>query len=317
MQRYVARRLLLMVPTLLGITVIVFLMTRLTPQDTVDLILNDSAGYQDPVLKAKLREEFNLNSSIPKQYVDWLAGIFTGDLGASFYNGREVADELRNRVPVSVELGAMALTFSIVVGIPIGIISAVYQDKWIDYGTRGASILLLAVPSFWLALIVLVVGSRYFSWAPPARYTTPLDDLGNNIYILLTPAIILGLGLSGTKMRLMRTQMLEVLRQDYIRTARAKGLTDMAVLVRHAAKNALIPVVTVIGLQITVLIAGSVILETIFLVPGIGQYIVDAARRRDYPILQSLTLIISTVIVVSNLLVDLSYAYLDPRVKYS
>ncbi len=305
-----------MVPTLLGITIVVFMMTRLTPQDTVDLLVGE-VGYQDEALKAKLRDEFGLSNSIPKQYVTWLGEIATGDLGSSLYSGRPVMEELKNRVPVSVELGAMALALSITLGIPIGIMSAVYQDKWIDYATRGGSVLLLAIPSFWLALIVLVVGSRQFTWAPPSKYFPPWDNLGENLYILLVPAIILGLGLSGTKMRLMRTQMLEVLRQDYIRTARAKGLTELSVLVRHAAKNALIPVVTIIGLQVTVLIAGSVILETIFLIPGVGQYVVNAAQRRDYPIIQSLTLIIATVIVVSNLLVDLSYAYLDPRVKYS
>ncbi|HXH21637.1 MAG TPA: ABC transporter permease [Dehalococcoidia bacterium] len=317
MQKYVARRLLLMIPTLIGLTLIVFLLTRFTPQDTVDLILNDSAGYQDPALKAKLRKEFGLDSSLPEQYITWLGNILTGDLGASYFSGRPVAQELKSRVPVSVELGALALAFSIAIGIPIGVISAVYQDRWLDYATRGVSVLLLAVPSFWLALIVLIVGSRYFQWAPPARYEPPWQDIGSNLYIMMTPVIILGLGLAGTKIRLMRTQMLEVLRQDYIRTARAKGLTEMAVLLRHAAKNALIPVVTIIGLQMTVLVAGSVILERIFIIPGIGQYFLDAAARRDFPIVQSLTLIIATVIVVSNLLVDLSYAYLDPRVKYS
>ena len=316
MQKYVARRLLLMIPTLLGITIIVFMMTRLTPQDTVDILVGE-VGYQDLALKEQLRKEFGLTNSIPKQYVTWLGEILTGDFGSSLYSGRPVTEELKNRVPVSVELGALALAFSISLGIPVGILSAVYQDKWIDYATRGVSVLLLAIPSFWLALIVLVVGSRQFSWAPPSKYFTPWQNLGENIYILLVPAIILGLGLSGTKMRLMRTQMLEVLRQDYIRTARAKGLTELSVLVRHASKNALIPVVTIIGLQVTVLIAGSVILETIFLIPGVGQYVVNAAQRRDYPIIQSLTLIIATVIVVSNLLVDISYAYLDPRVKYS
>jgi peptide/nickel transport system permease protein len=306
-----------MVPTLLGITLLVFLVTRLTPQDTVDLLLNDTAGYQDPELKAKLRKEFGLDSSLPEQYVAWLGDILTGDLGESFFSGRPVSDELKSRVPVSVELGALALLFSITVGVPIGVISAVFQDKPLDYATRGVAVLLLAIPNFWLALIILIVGSRYFQWAPPARYHAPWEDLGSNLYMMLTPVVILGLGLAGTKIRLMRTQMLEVLRQDYIRTARAKGLTEMGVLLRHAAKNALIPVVTIIGLQMTVLIAGSVILERIFIIPGIGQYFLDAAQRRDFPIVQSLTLIIGTVIVVSNLLVDLSYAYLDPRVKYS
>ncbi len=317
MQRYVARRLLLMFPTLLGLTLIIFVVLRLTPQDTVDLILGDSAGYQDPVLKAKLRKEFGLDSSIPKQYLSWLGDMATGDLGESLFNGRPVAEEMRSRVPVSVELGALALSFSIIVGVPIGVISAVYQDRWLDYGARGTAVLLLAIPNFWLALIVLVVGSRYFQWAPPARYYAPWENIASNLYIMLTPLVILGLGLAGTKMRLVRTQMLEILRQDYIRTARAKGLSELSVLLRHAAKNALIPVVTIIGLQLTVLVAGTVILERIFVIPGIGQYFLDAAQRRDFPIVQSLTLIIGVVIVVSNLLVDLSYAYLDPRVKYS
>jgi peptide/nickel transport system permease protein len=315
-QKYVARRLLLMIPTLLGITIIVFMITRFTPQDTVDLLLGE-VGYQDEALKESLRKEFGLSDSVPRQYADWLWGILRGDLGSSLFSGRDVTEELQHRVPVSVQLGAMGMIISIIFGIPVGIISAVYQDKWIDYGTRGFAILILAIPNFWLALIILVVGSRYFGWAPPARYTTPWDDLGNNLYILLTPALILGISLAGITVRLMRTQMLEVLRQDYIRTARSKGLNETSVLMRHAAKNALIPVVTIIGLQITVIIAGSVILENIFLIPGIGRYVVESAARRDYPILQGLTLIIATVIVVSNLLVDLSYAWLDPRVKYT
>jgi peptide/nickel transport system permease protein len=316
MQAYIARRVLLMVPTLIGISIIVFLMTRLTPQDAVDRLVGE-IGYQDAALKEQLRQQFGLNNSLPKQYVTWIANFLTGDLGESYYTGRPVAQELRSRIPVSIELGVLGMAFAVCFGIPIGILSAVKQDHWIDYVGRGGAILLLSVPSFWLALIVITVGSRWFAWTPPFRYTTPLQDLGNNIYMMATPAIILGLGLAGSQMRLMRTQMLEVLRQDYIRTARAKGLTERAVLIRHAAKNALVPVITIIGLQITVVIAGSVVLETIFLLPGIGRYIVDAAPKSDYPVLQAVTLIIATVIVVSNLLVDLSYALLDPRVKFS
>ncbi len=316
MQQYISRRLLLMIPTLFGITIIVFGITRFTPQDVVDRLVGEQ-GYQDVALKKQLRDQFGLSGSVPKQYVKWLGQIFTGNFGKSFYSGNSVTAELKNRVPVSVELGGLALAFGMTVGLPIGIISAVKQDKFLDYSTRGLAILILAVPSFWLALLVLTFGSREFGWAPPFRYTPPWTDLGNNLYMMLAPALILGIGLSGIQMRLMRTQMLEVLRQDYIRTARAKGLTEMAVLMRHAAKNALVPVLTVIGLQITVLIAGSVILENIFLIPGIGRYIVDAAQRQDYPILQGLTLIIAGVIVMSNLVVDIAYAFLDPRVKYS
>jgi peptide/nickel transport system permease protein len=315
-QQYIARRLLLMIPTLFGITVIVFGITRFTPTDVVDRLVGDQ-GYQDVALKQQLRDQFGLSGSIPKQYVKWLGQIFTGNFGKSFYSGNSVTAELKNRIPVSVELGALALAFGMSVGIPIGIISAVKQDTLIDYSTRGLAILILAIPSFWLALMVLTFGSREFGWAPPFRYTPPWENLGNNLYMMLVPALLLGIGLSGIQMRLMRTQMLEVLRQDYIRTARAKGLTETAVLMRHAAKNALVPVLTVIGLQITVLIAGSVILENIFLIPGIGRYVVDAAARQDYPIIQGLTLIIACVIVMSNLMVDVAYAFLDPRVKYS
>jgi peptide/nickel transport system permease protein len=292
------------------------MLTRFTPQDTVDLLVGE-IGYQDEALKQKLREELGLSSSIVKQYWNWISDVLRGDLGQSWYSGRSLTEELRNRVPVSMELGILALGLSIVIGIPIGVLSALKQDSFVDYATRGLAILFLAVPNFWLAIMVLIIGSRYFGWAPPVAYTKPWDDLPNNLYIMLVPAIILGTGLSGTKMRLMRAQMLEVLRQDYIRTARAKGLAETAVMIRHASKNALIPVVTVIGLQIPILIAGSVILENIFLLPGIGRYLVDSATRSDYPILQGLTLIIATVIVVSNLLVDLSYAFLDPRVRYS
>jgi peptide/nickel transport system permease protein len=315
MQTYVARRVLLMIPTLIGISMIVFFMTRLTPQDVVDRLVGE-VGYQDTALKEQLREQFGLKNSIPKQYVTWIGNFLTGDFGTSYYSGRSVASDLKNKIPVSLELGVLAMGFAICFGIPIGILSAVKQDRAVDYLGRGGAILLLSVPSFWLALIVITLGSRYFHWSAPFRYTTPLQDLRNNLYMMMTPVIILGLGLSGAQMRLMRTQMLEVLRQDYIRTARAKGLTETAVLIRHAAKNALIPVITVIGLQITIVIAGSVVLETIFLLPGVGRFIVAAAPNQDYPVLQAVTLLIATVIVFSNLLVDLSYAFLDPRVKY-
>ncbi len=316
MQTYIARRLLLMIPTLIGISFLVFALVRLTPQDAVDRLVGD-VGARDEALKDDLRRQFGLNNSIPKQYLTWIGGFVTGDFGHSYYSGRAVAADLKQKIPVSLELGLLSMAFAVCFGIPIGILSAVKQDKAVDYVGRGGAILLLSVPSFWLALIVLTVGVRYIGWAPPFRYASPMDDLTTNLGIMMTPAILLGLGLSGSQMRLMRTQMLEVLRQDYIRTARAKGLTETSVLVRHAAKNALVPVITIIGLQITVIIAGSVVLETIFLLPGIGRYVVEAAQKGDYPVLQAITLIVATFIVVSNLLVDLSYAVLDPRVKYS
>ncbi|HXG42383.1 MAG TPA: ABC transporter permease [Dehalococcoidia bacterium] len=315
MQGYIVRRLLLMVPTLLGVTLFVFLLTRFTPADVVDRLTGE-VGYQDEALKAQIREELGLNQGVLTQYFKWLGGVLHLDLGESFISGRDIWDELKNRVPVSVELGALAMLFSILFGIPIGVISAIRQDTWLDYLLRGGSILLLAVPVFFLAISVLAVGAWWFDWAPPSRYTAPWEDLQNNLAIMATPAIILGLALSGAKIRLTRTQMLEVLRQDYIRTAWAKGLSERVVILRHALRNALIPVVTVIGLQIPVLVAGAVILENIFLLPGVGRYLVQSAASFDYPVVQGITLLIATVVVLSNLVVDLSYAALDPRVRY-
>ncbi len=315
MQGYIIRRLLLMVPALLGVTLFVFLLTRFTPADVVDRLTGE-VGYQDEALKQQIREELGLNQGVLVQYFKWLGGVLRLDLGESFISGREIWGELKNRVPVSVELGVLGMLFSIAFGIPIGIISAIRQDTWLDYLLRGGSILLLAVPVFFLAISVLAVGAWQFDWAPPSRYTPPWEDLQNNLAIMATPAIILGLALSGAKIRLTRTQMLEVLRQDYIRTAWAKGLNERVVIVRHALRNALIPVVTVIGLQIPVLVAGAVILENIFLLPGVGRFLVASAASFDYPVVQAITLLIAGVVMVSNLLVDLSYAALDPRVRY-
>ncbi len=315
MQGYIVRRLLLMVPALLGVTLFVFLLTRFTPADVVDRLTGE-VGYQDEALKQQIREELGLNQGVLVQYFKWLGGVLRLDLGESFISGREIWGELKNRVPVSVELGVLGMLFSIAFGIPIGIISAIRQDTWLDYLLRGGSILLLAVPVFFLAISVLAVGAWQFDWAPPSRYTPPWEDLQNNLAIMATPAIILGLALSGAKIRLTRTQMLEVLRQDYIRTAWAKGLNERVVIVRHALRNALIPVVTVIGLQIPVLVAGAVILENIFLLPGVGRFLVASAASFDYPVVQAITLLIAGVVMVSNLLVDLSYAALDPRVRY-
>ncbi len=315
MGNYILRRLLLMIPTLIGLSILVFLLTRFTPGDVVDRLTGD-IGYQNPELKAQLRQQFGLTNSLPHQYLTWMGHVLTGNFGQSYFSGIPVTQELKNRVPVSVELGVLGLGVSILLGLPIGIISAVYQDKWPDYLTRGAAIALLAIPSFVLAVSVLLLGAKWFHWAPPAIYAKPWQNLGTNLYIMLTPVLILGLGLSGGTMRLMRTQMLEVMRQDYIRTARAKGLTEVSVLIRHAAKNALIPVVTVIGLQIPIVVAGTVVLESIFLLPGVGRYLLDSASRNDYPVIQGLTLIVAVVIVFTNLLVDLSYALLDPRVRY-
>ena len=315
MHVYILRRLLLAIPTVLGVTLFVFLLTRFTPTDVVDQLVGE-IGYQDEELKQQIREELGLNRSVFQQYVRWLGEAARLDLGQSFFSGRPVMEELKARLPVSVELGLLALTFSILIGIPIGVLSAIRQDTWLDYVVRGGSILLLAVPPLFMGIMVLAVGAFQFNWAPPSRYTAPWEDLSNNLAIMATPAIVLGLALAGAKMRLVRTQMLEVLRQDYVRTAWAKGLAERAIIVRHVLRNALIPVVTIIGVQIPIVVTGAVIMETIFLLPGVGRYLVSSAASFDYPVVQGITLLIALVVVLSNLIVDLSYAALDPRVRY-
>jgi peptide/nickel transport system permease protein len=315
MQAYIIQRLLLVPVTLLGVTIVVFGLVRLIPGDTVDQVAGEFAAF-DPELGERLREEYGLSSSIPQQYGEWLGDVFRGDLGKSLLSRRSVLGELRNRLPVTFELGAIGLIISLLIALPVGIISAVRQDTVLDYVFRGGAIAMLAIPGFWIAIIIITLGSRWFSWAPPLEYTSFLTDPMANLRILWLPGLLLGLGLSGGVMRLTRTQMLEVLRQDYIRTAWAKGLTERTVIARHALKNALIPIVTVIGLQIPVLVGGTVILEQVFSLPGVGRYLVSSTAARDYPVIQGVNLLIASIVIISNLAVDVTYAYLDPRVRY-
>jgi peptide/nickel transport system permease protein len=249
--------------------------------------------------------------------VRYLANVVQGDFGKSYYSGFSVGEELKLRIPVSMELGMLAMAISVIVGIPIGVIAALRQDSWADYLSRGGVILFLAMPAFWTAIIVLQVGRIYFQWAPPARYEDLWVNPVQNLYIMATPALILGINLAAIQARFARAQMLEVLRQDYIRTAWAKGLTGRTVVVRHALRNALIPVVTVIGLQLAGAVTGTIILEQIFLIPGVGRYLIFAATNADYPIVQAVTLLLAVVVIFVNLFIDVSYAFLDPRVRES
>lgn len=315
MQQYILRRLLLMVPTLLGITIVVFMVVRFIPGDVVDSILGDYGAF-DRETKEELIRQYKLDGSIPQQYVEWMGKVLQGDLGASLITGRAVVTELKNRIPVTFELGFLAILIALVMAIPIGIISALRQDTVVDHASRSFSIILLSIPNFWFALLVITLGGRYAGWAPPIRYVDLWQDPLENLYLMIIPAAILGAGLSATVMRYTRTQMLEVMRQDYIRTAWAKGLRERTVVVRHAVKNAFIPVITVIGLLLPVLFGGTVILETIFSIPGMGRYLVEAIGARDYPVVQGVNLLLATVVIVANLLVDTSYAFLDPRIRY-
>ncbi|TMF01000.1 MAG: ABC transporter permease [Chloroflexi bacterium] len=315
MSHYVVRRLLLLVPTLLGVTMVVFVLVRLLPGDAVALQLQDARATAAD--EAAMRSQLGIDKPIYVQYIDWLATLLRGDLGHSFRSRAPIADELAHRLPVTAELGVFALLIAAVVAITVGVISAVRQDTWADYAARSAAIGLLAIPGFWLGTLVVTLPSVWWHWTPPLRYARLTEDPARNLTIVIIPAIILGLGLSGGLMRLVRTQMLEVLRQDFIRTAAAKGLAEHSVVIRHALKNAFIPALTALGLQVALLVSGTVVLESIFVLPGMGRYLLESVQARDYPAIQGLNLIFATVIVLTNLLVDLLYGWLDPRVRYS
>jgi len=315
MQRYILRRLALTIPALLGVTLIVSVMVRFLPGDAVAMMMQDYGGYAKDA--AQLREKLGLNRPFYVQYVTWLGGIARGDLGRSLRDNTPVTDELRTRLPVTFELGMLGLIISLIIAIPLGVYSAVRQDKISDYIARSAAIAMLAVPGFWLATLAITLPAIWFKWSPPLRYSRLTADPKTNLIQMMLPALILGIGLSGGVMRLTRAQMLEVLRQDFIRTSRAKGLNERMVVFRHALRNALIPVVTLLGLQMSVLISGTVVLESIFVVPGMGRYLLESLNNRDYPVVQAVVLLFATLIILTNLIVDLLYAWLDPRIRYS
>jgi peptide/nickel transport system permease protein len=314
-QRYILRRLLLTIPSLLGVTIIVSGMVRLLPGDAVTLMLQDYGGYAKNA--DDLRAQLGLTRPFPVQYITWLGGILHGNFGNSLHDRTPIAGDLATRLPITFELGLLGLLISLVIAIPLGVYSAVRQDTLSDYIARSAAIAMLAIPGFWLATLAISLPALWWHWSPPLRYTRLQDHPATNLKQMMLPAIILGIGLSGSIMRLTRAQMLEVLRQDYIRTSRAKGLSDRAVVYRHALRNAIVPVVTLLGLNMAVLISGTVVLESIFVLPGMGRYLLEALNNRDYPIVQSVVLIFATVIIVINLGVDLLYAWLDPRIRYS
>lgn len=316
MQKYVLRRLILMVPTLVGVTLLVFGMVRLLPGDAVSMMLQDYSAYSYAKDAADLRSKLGLDKPFLEQYATWVGRTMQGDLGVSLRNQTPIADDLKRYLPVTFELGALGLLISLVVAIPLGVYSAVRQDTIADYIGRSTATAMLAIPGFWLGILAITLPSIWWSWAPPLRYSQLFDDPGKNLTQMMLPAVILGIGLSGGMMRLTRTQMLEVLRQDYIRTAWSKGLQERFVIFRHALKNGIIPVVTLLGLQLSVLVGGAVVLESIFVIPGMGRYLLDAINNRDYPIVQAVILVFATMIIFSNLLIDILYAWLDPKIRY-
>jgi len=313
MREYFLKRLLLMVPTLFLVTVLVFLLMRLRSGDMVIQMLE---GYAYAETVEALRHELGLDKPLYEQYLAWMGGVLQGDLGRSLWTKESILVEFARRFPVTLELTLLTLIISVTFGIGVGVISAIRQETWIDYVGRVVAVMALAMPVFWLAILVVVIPSIYWRWTPLWTYVTLTADPLENLKILIFPAAVFGVSRAGPIMRITRSAMLEVQRQDYIRTAWAKGLPERSVIFKHAIKNALIPVVSIIGLQIHFYLAGAVIIETIFRLPGIGSFFVEALIRLDYPVVQSVNLIVATFALLLNLIVDFSYAYLDPRIRY-
>jgi len=306
-----------MVPTMFGLTLLVFTMLRILPGDIVTVVQGEF-GAGDKATRDAILKDFQLDEAVPIQYVKWVGRMAQLDLGQSLISGRRVQDELATRVPVTLELGIMALVFNVSIGIPIGILSAIRQNSGVDYAGRTLAVGLLAAPNFWIALILISFAGRYFQWAVPSTtYVSLFEDPVRNLKLLVIPALILGGAGSGGVMRFTRTAMLEVLRQDYIRTAWSKGLQERTVILRHALRNALIPVVTVIGLSIPGLVGGAVIIETVYSIPGVGRYYITAVNQHDLPIVQAVNVMTSLVVVFANLAVDITYSWLNPRIRYS
>lgn len=311
---YLIRRLLLALVTLSVVSVIAFALGKSLPGDPTAVLLGDGGGNREA--QQKLRAEFGLDDPAPVQYLNWLQGVVTGDFGRSHATGLTITEEISERLPRTLELGFIALFVSVIFAIPVGIISAVCQDRWPDYVFRTLSLFLVSVPFFWLATLIIAVPSHYWHWSPPLRYVPISEDLVDNFLFFLTPGLLLGLGtIGGSLMRITRTSMLDVIRTDYIRTARAKGLRNSRVVWSHALRNTLIPIVTVVGLNVPIVFAGSVIAETIFNIPGMGSYIIRSLNLRDQVVLQGVTLLFALFVIVTNLVVDSVYAVIDPRVR--
>jgi len=317
MRAYIIRRLLLMIPTFILVTLTVFLVMRLIPGSVVDLMVAQSgAAGGGQQTRAELEKALGLDLPVHIQYIRWLGDIFRGDFGTNIWEGTPVRDTILTRLPVSFELGLLALLTSLLIAIPVGVFSAIRQDTGGDYVGRTIAVLFISLPSFWIGTMVIVYPSIWWGWTPEVHYIAFLTNPLGNLAQFIIPSVIMGMVMSGTAMRMTRTMMLEVMRQDYIRTAWSKGLRERTVIYRHALKNALIPVITIVGIMLPVLIGGSVILETIFALPGIGLGLIQALNQRNYPLISGINVFMASFVLVVNLVVDLTYGYLDPRIRY-
>jgi peptide/nickel transport system permease protein len=305
-----------MIPTLLGVAILIFLLLRVLPGDIVELKYAGTGSYAPKEALDRERALLGLDQPIWKQFVTWIAGITRLDFGTSMWTGQPITDEIAIRLELSIELALMATTVAVLLSIPLGLLAAMKQDTWIDYVVRTFSIAGLAIPSFWLGILIILAFVIYFRWLPPLTFTSFWVDPKANLMQLFWPALAVGYRYSAVATRMTRSAVLEVLREDYIRTARAKGLWERAVLIRHALKNALLPVITVIGLEFAFLVGGLVVTEQVFNLNGIGKLFVEAISQRDYTMVQSLVLLTSFVFILVNFLVDLLNACLDPRIRY-
>ena len=316
MLRYIAHRLLLMIPTLLGVAILVFLMLRVMGGDPVEVMLRgEGANVSQEVIEAE-RVRLGLDQPIYVQFGKWLGGMLTGDFGISLWTGKPVWQVFASRLQLSIQVAIMATILAVLIAIPLGTLSALYKDSWIDHLIRVVSIAGLAVPSFWLGMIIILLLLTYFHWHPPITFTPFFENPWQNLSQLIWPALAVGYRYSAVATRMMRSTLLEVLQEDYIRTARAKGVFERLVVIRHGMRNAMLPVVTVIGLEFAFLIGGLVVTEQVFNLNGIGKLFVQAVARSDFTMVQALVLLVAAFFILINFVIDLLYAWLDPRIRY-
>jgi peptide/nickel transport system permease protein len=319
MRAYVIKRLLLFIPTLLLVSIVAFSIMRILPGDPALVILvgNSGEGHFTPEELDAFRKRLGTDKPIHEQYGRWVWGALHADFGESFWHNRPVVEDLKLRFPVTLQLTVMAVIMSLIVAVPIGVISAVKQDSWLDHASKLFTVTGVAMPSFWVGILVVFMLSEVFNWVTPLGYAFLWEEPAKNIKQLVFPAMALGYFNLAFTARITRSAMLEVMREDYIRTARAKGLKELVVLMRHALKNAVLPVITVSGFQFAALLGGSVLIEKVFLVPGVGRSLLDAINHRDFNVIQAIIMMSATVILVLNLVIDLLYGWINPRVRYS
>ena len=317
MRQYAIKRIGLFIPTVLLVTIIVFVVMRLIPGDPALAILSaDDAVYTQEEL-AQLRAELGTDRPIVVQYAEWMGGLFKGDFGTSYWWGGPVMERLGERIPVTIELALLGIALAVVCAVPLGVISAIKPDSPLDYASRVFTLVGISIPTFFSGILLTILLIRAFGWLPPLGYEDIWEDPWTNIKQLVLPALALGFYDMAFIARVTRSSMMEILREDYMRTARAKGLRETVVLARHGLKNAVLPVLTISGWQFGRLFGGTVIIEKIFLIPGVGQLLIDAIYQRDFPTIQAVIVIVALSIVVVNLLVDLLYGWLDPRIRYA